>query len=194
MDRHPTGDAAAERGPQLRIRCRDRRGRGRRRCDQTEETEEAWQPQSTHTLIIAAEPAPSAVGGAARCRTRVASRRPMSITVSLPDGKALELLDGATGADAAAAIGPGLARAALAVEVIQRGGPGVRDLARPLPDGASIAILTRAARGRSPSADPPRRGARAGERGDGAVPGREDLDRAGDRAGLLLRLRVPRRA
>ena len=41
----------------------------------------------------------------------------MPLTVTLPDGKALELEDGATGADAAAAIGPGLARAALAVEV-----------------------------------------------------------------------------
>jgi threonyl-tRNA synthetase len=76
----------------------------------------------------------------------------MSITVTLPDGKRLELSDGATGADAAAAIGPGLARAALAVEVshpeAEGGGrPGpvgeVRDLARPLPDGAHIAILTK---------------------------------------------------
>jgi threonyl-tRNA synthetase len=69
----------------------------------------------------------------------------MAVTVTLPDGKALELLDGATGADAAAAIGPGLARAALAVEV---GHPEageqaeVRDLARPLPDGARVSILT----------------------------------------------------
>ncbi len=73
----------------------------------------------------------------------------MSIAVSLPDGKALELPDGATGADAAAAIGPGLARAALAVEV--RGEtPEVRDLARPLPDGASIAILTARSEGPEP--------------------------------------------
>ncbi len=73
----------------------------------------------------------------------------MSITVSLPDGKALELPDGATGADAAAAIGPGLARAALAVEV--RGEPPeVRDLARALPDGASIAILTARSEGPEP--------------------------------------------
>src|ERR1700704_7028511 len=50
----------------------------------------------------------------------VACSAAMSVTVTLPDGKALELPDGATGADAAAAIGPGLARAALAVEV---GGP-----------------------------------------------------------------------
>ena len=69
----------------------------------------------------------------------------MPVTVTLPDGKALELSDGATGADAAAAIGPGLARAALAVEVShpQDGeGPQVQDLTRPLPDGARVAILT----------------------------------------------------
>ena len=35
----------------------------------------------------------------------------------LPDGTCLELPDEATGADAAASIGPGLARAALAVKV-----------------------------------------------------------------------------
>jgi len=74
----------------------------------------------------------------------------MSITVTLPDGNPLELADGATGADAAASIGPGLARAALAVEVsgtAQRDGQGgaqaeVRDLARPLPDGAALAVIT----------------------------------------------------
>jgi threonyl-tRNA synthetase len=83
----------------------------------------------------------------------------MSITVTLPDGKALELADGATGADAAAAIGPGLAKAALAVELTQSDrssnspaanspaanpseAPELRDLARPLPDGAQIAIVT----------------------------------------------------
>jgi threonyl-tRNA synthetase len=69
----------------------------------------------------------------------------MAVTVTLPDGKALELEDGATGAAAAAAIGPGLARAALAVEVSdpQDGGTSeVRDLARALPDGARLAILT----------------------------------------------------
>src|SRR6185312_9040295 len=69
----------------------------------------------------------------------------MTVTVTLPDGKPLQLADGATGADAAAAIGPGLARAALAVAVShpEAGeGPQARDLARPLPDGASISILT----------------------------------------------------
>jgi threonyl-tRNA synthetase len=72
----------------------------------------------------------------------------MSITVTLPDGKQLELPDGATGADAAAAIGPGLARAALAIEVSHPEAdngerPEVRDLQRPLPDGATVAILTK---------------------------------------------------
>jgi threonyl-tRNA synthetase len=77
----------------------------------------------------------------------------MSITVTLPDGKRLELADGATGADAAAAIGPGLARAALAIELSDGGdarartpehrlASEIRDLSRPLPDGANISILT----------------------------------------------------
>jgi threonyl-tRNA synthetase len=69
----------------------------------------------------------------------------MAITVTLPDGKRLELPDDATGADAASAIGPGLARAALAVEVdhSENGADGeVRDLARPLADGERVAILT----------------------------------------------------
>ncbi len=48
---------------------------------------------------------------------------------TLPDGTKLDLADGATGADAAAAIGAGLARAALAVKVDGV----VRDLAAPLP-------------------------------------------------------------
>ncbi len=50
----------------------------------------------------------------------------------LPDGTRLTLPEDATGADAAAAIGPGLARAALAVRVDGE----LRDLARPLPGGA----------------------------------------------------------
>ena len=58
--------------------------------------------------------------------------------VTLPDGTQLELQDGATGADAAAAIGPGLARAALAVKVDGE----VRDLARQLPDGAALEVVT----------------------------------------------------
>ena len=60
------------------------------------------------------------------------------ITVKLPDGKPLELPEGATGADAAAAIGPGLAKAALAIRVDGE----LRDLSAALPDGAEIGILT----------------------------------------------------
>ena len=62
----------------------------------------------------------------------------MSTHVTLPDGKDLELGDGASGADLAAAIGAGLARAALAVSVDGE----VRDLAAAVPDGASVAIVT----------------------------------------------------
>ncbi|HWH11479.1 MAG TPA: threonine--tRNA ligase [Solirubrobacteraceae bacterium] len=62
----------------------------------------------------------------------------MAISATLPDGKALVLPDGASGGDAAAAIGPGLARAALAVVVDGE----LRDLARPVPDGADVSILT----------------------------------------------------
>jgi threonyl-tRNA synthetase len=58
--------------------------------------------------------------------------------VTLPDGSQRELSEGATGADLAADIGPGLARAALAVTVDGE----VRDLGRPLPDGATVAIVT----------------------------------------------------
>jgi threonyl-tRNA synthetase len=58
--------------------------------------------------------------------------------VDLPDGTPLELPDGATGADAARAIGEGLARAALAVK--QNGV--VRDLSAPLEDGAPLQIVT----------------------------------------------------
>jgi len=60
------------------------------------------------------------------------------ITVKLPDGSPLALPDGTNGADAAAAIGPGLAKAALAIRVDGE----LRDLSAPLPDGVEIAILT----------------------------------------------------
>ncbi len=56
----------------------------------------------------------------------------------LPDGNALELSDGASGRDAAAAIGPGLAKAAVAILVNDE----MRDLALPLADGDRIAIVT----------------------------------------------------
>ena len=61
-----------------------------------------------------------------------------SIRVSLPDGREVALPEGATAADLAAEIGPGLARAALAAIV----GGEVRDLSRPLPDDAEVRLLT----------------------------------------------------
>jgi threonyl-tRNA synthetase len=60
------------------------------------------------------------------------------LTVKLPDGSPLELSDGATGADAAEAIGPGLARDAIAVRVSGE----VRDLTAPLGEGEAIELLT----------------------------------------------------
>ncbi len=58
--------------------------------------------------------------------------------VFLPDGTPLELPEGATGADAARAIGEGLARAALAIKVDGE----LRDLSAPLSDGARVEIVT----------------------------------------------------
>ncbi len=58
--------------------------------------------------------------------------------VVLPDGKELELQDGATGLDAARAIGPKLAEQA----VLVRSNGRVQDLRLPLADGAPIQLLT----------------------------------------------------
>ncbi len=60
------------------------------------------------------------------------------IRLTLPDGSVRELPRGATGHDLAAAIGPGLARAALAIRV----DGDLRDLARPLEADATVAIVT----------------------------------------------------
>ena len=57
--------------------------------------------------------------------------------VTLPDGAELDLPDGATGLDAARAIGPKLAEATAAVEV----DGSLRDLRLPLTDGAHLRIL-----------------------------------------------------
>jgi threonyl-tRNA synthetase len=62
----------------------------------------------------------------------------MGVTVTLPDGSQLTVADGATLADVAAAIGPGLARAALAGMI--NGRP--VDLATPVTDGAAVRLLT----------------------------------------------------
>src|SRR5213083_1607721 len=63
---------------------------------------------------------------------------PPEIRVTLPDGSEKRVPAGSTGADLAKAIGPGLAKAALAVRV----NGNVWDLTRPLPDGAKLTILT----------------------------------------------------
>jgi threonyl-tRNA synthetase len=60
------------------------------------------------------------------------------VRVVLPDESELELPDGATGLDAARAIGPKLAEQA----VLVRSNGHVQDLRLPLPDGAQIQILT----------------------------------------------------
>jgi threonyl-tRNA synthetase len=61
-----------------------------------------------------------------------------TIDVTLPDGSVRSLSEGATGADLAADIGPGLAKAALAVQV----GGETLDLTRPLADGSAVSIVT----------------------------------------------------
>jgi threonyl-tRNA synthetase len=68
----------------------------------------------------------------------VSAQQAEKLKVGLPDGTELELEPGATGADAAAAIGPGLAKAALAVKV----DGDLRDLTAPLSGGESIEIVT----------------------------------------------------
>ena len=73
--------------------------------------------------------------------------------VPLPDGSVRELPDGSTGADLAADIGPGLARAAMAIRVLdgdraeKRDGTAydngrIVDLTQPLVDGQPIEIVT----------------------------------------------------
>jgi threonyl-tRNA synthetase len=61
-----------------------------------------------------------------------------TIKISLPDGSAREMPAGSTPADVAAAIGPGLAKAALAARV----GGEMRDLNRPLEGDAELALIT----------------------------------------------------
>ncbi len=60
------------------------------------------------------------------------------IRITLPDGSAREVAAGTTPADIAAAIGPGLAKAALAARVNGE----VRDLSRPLTQDAELALIT----------------------------------------------------
>ena len=59
------------------------------------------------------------------------------LTIILPDGSPRTLPEGATGADLAADIGPGLAKAAVIVSVDGEG----RDLGRPLADGDAVSVV-----------------------------------------------------
>ena len=59
-------------------------------------------------------------------------------TLSLPDGAARSFDAPVTGADLAASIGPGLAKAALLVEVDGE----LRDLSRPIEDDAAVRVVT----------------------------------------------------
>ena len=61
------------------------------------------------------------------------------IVITLPDGKALTFAKGVTGAEIAAAIGPGLAKAALVLEMDGK----EWDLFRPIEASAKIRIITR---------------------------------------------------
>lgn len=61
-----------------------------------------------------------------------------AITVNLPDGSQRQLEAGATGEDLAKSIGPGLAKAALAVVLNNE----VKDLRTPLTDGETVRIVT----------------------------------------------------
>ena len=60
------------------------------------------------------------------------------ISITLPDGSAKQLPEGATGTDLAASIGKRLAKDALVVVVDGE----ERDLGRPLPDGAEVRVVT----------------------------------------------------
>jgi threonyl-tRNA synthetase len=88
---------------------------------------------TSHACTVAPAPLCRVSGDGGAKATSIAPVR-----IPLPDGNELDLPDGATGADAAAAIGPGLARAALAVR--QNGD--VRDLAAPLVAGEPLEIVT----------------------------------------------------
>src|SRR5258708_37821411 len=63
----------------------------------------------------------------------------LAVAITLPDGKVRRFPGPVTGAEIAAAIGPGLAKAALAVKVDDEG----KDLAARVERDARVAIITR---------------------------------------------------
>jgi threonyl-tRNA synthetase len=67
------------------------------------------------------------------------SAAPEQVTMTLPDGKAMTFAKGVTGAEIAAAIGPGLAKAALIIMIDGK----EWDLFRPIEHNAKIRIITK---------------------------------------------------
>src|SRR5687768_8681232 len=92
-----------------------------------------WRP------LHAGTPRASAADGL-RATTVAANALPMSnmFKIKLPDGSVREMPEGSTPADVAAAIGPGLAKAALAAKIDGE----VRDLNRPFEGDSSLALIT----------------------------------------------------
>jgi threonyl-tRNA synthetase len=71
--------------------------------------------------------------------TNLSAPAAASIAITLPDGKVLTFARGVTGAQIASAIGPGLAKAALVIEVDGK----QWDLSRPIERDAHVRIITR---------------------------------------------------
>ena len=110
--------------------------------------------------------------------------------IALPDGSVKEMPEGSTPADVAAAIGPGLAKAALAAQDQWRGArhhAPVRGRREPRADHL-------ARRGRGARAGPPRLRAYPRRGGAEPLPRNADHLRPGDRRRLLLRFRAGARA
>ena len=119
-----------------------------------------------HALIIAPRgPARQPRSGRAGAERPVGTMRP-GMTVTLPDGGRLEFPTERRATTPPAAIGPGLAKAAVAVKVDE-----VRDLARPLEDEDTIEIVTPAQRQRLPLRHAPLGVARDGRRRPAPAPG-----------------------
>src|SRR6187401_3242819 len=73
-----------------------------------------------------------------RARNRLRTTMSELLKISLPDGSVREMPIGSTPADVAAAIGPGLAKAAIAARVDGE----LRDLTRPFEGDSQLALVT----------------------------------------------------
>lgn len=71
--------------------------------------------------------------------TNVTASSTQSVTIALPDGSTRDYGSGVTGQDIAESIGPGLAKAALAIKI----DGAIRDLDEPIYGDASVAIITK---------------------------------------------------